>query len=400
MSTSIAVMPQSGAVATAQEMNAEQVQLLKDTVCKGATDQELSLFVQVCKSKRLDPFSRQIHAVKRPVKDERGNWGHTMTFQTGIDGYRLIADRTGQYAGQDQPMWCGEDGDWKEVWLSSQPPAAARAAVYRKGFDKPLVRIARWTAYVQTKSDGKPNSMWQKMGPEQLHKCAEALALRAAFPEELSGMYTREEMGQSENENGSRAEQQAVAAELIEQGKKQLEATRDSVKPDELSKDFATLKKFGALKGQIGEFDYYRILRDMYGVEHANEIIDPEIAKKCIRTLKGWLNVSEPWVRLENRDKARFDALLESEGCLTIAEAVKHPDSAGILLRMELEMSAPKKPETTLSKLAALCASDEDLFWRVAGNNGCGRWSDVESQSPPAQDKLLHLVEVEKELNL
>ncbi len=223
-----------------------------------------------------------------------------------------------------------------------------------------------------------------------------------------NGTRVQVDMATGEIISGHRQAQQQVAAELIEQGTRQLEATKSEVVEDpknpgaarKVSTDFATLKKFGALKGQIGEFDYYRILRDMYGVEHANEIIDPEIAKKCIRTLKGWLNISEPWVRLENRDKARFDALLESEGCLTIAEAVKHPDSAGILLRIELEMSTAKKPETTLSKLAALCASDEDLFWRVAGNNGCGRWSDVESQSPPAQDKLLHLVEVEKELNL
>ncbi len=397
MSDTSVVRAQPGEL-VGSEFGAEQVQLLKDTVCKGATDQELRLFVEVCKAKRLDPFARQIHAVKR-WDNQLGR--ETMTFQTGIDGYRLIAERTTKYAGQDEPMWCGEDGVWKDVWLAKVPPAAARAVVHRHGFIKPLVRVARWGAYVQTKKDGHPNSMWSKMGPEQLHKCAEALALRAAFPEELAGLYTREEMGQAENENGSREAQQAVAVELIEAGTKQLEATKAEVStgPKELSKDYATLKRFKTAKGNIGDFDYYRILRS-FGVEHANEITDPDRAKLVLRGMAGWLNASEPWVRLQNRDTARFDALLVSEGCSTISEAVAHADSAGILLRIELAMSTPVKPKTTKAKLLELMDQDSVLFWRVAGNNGVGDAADLEALSPPAAEKLLAAVQLEKELGV
>lgn len=179
-----------------KEFTREQVQLLKDTICKGSTDDEFRFFLEVCRSKKLDPFAKQIHPVKR--------WDATlgrevMSFQTGIDGFRLIAQRTGEYAGQDEPMWCGEDGKWTNVWLLKQPPQAARATVYRKGFTKPMTRIALYREYVQTKKDGTPNSMWNKMPANQLHKCAEALSLRAAFPEELSGIYTNEEMGQADN---------------------------------------------------------------------------------------------------------------------------------------------------------------------------------------------------------
>jgi hypothetical protein len=145
-----------------------------------------------------------------------------MTFQTGIDGFRILAQRTGKYAGQDEPQWCGADGKWTDVWLEPDPPRAARAGVYRHDFVKPLVRIAIFDEYVQTKKDGKPTSMWAKMPANQLAKCAEALALRAAFPEELGGIYTNDEMGQAEND------QKAIQKETLQ---RRLEETKPENKP-------------------------------------------------------------------------------------------------------------------------------------------------------------------------
>jgi phage recombination protein Bet len=176
----------------------DQVQLLKDTVCRGATDDELRLFLEVCRSKRLDPFGKQIHAVKRW---DSGLRREVMSFQIGIDGFRALAERSGRYVGQDAPVWCGLDGEWHDVWLAQQPPVAAKMSVHKEGFVKPVTRIALFREYVQTTKDGGPNSMWTKMPANQLAKCAEALAFRAAFPEELSGLYTPDEMGQSENDS-------------------------------------------------------------------------------------------------------------------------------------------------------------------------------------------------------
>lgn len=167
----------------AQGMSSEQVELIKRTIAKGASNDELAMFLAQCQRTGLDPFSRQIYWIKR------GNQGAT---QVSIDGFRVIAERSGELDGQEV-AWCDEDGQWVDVWLKKTAPAAARVLVYRKGCSRPFPGIAKWSEY----SAGGP--MWQKMPATMLAKCAEALALRKAFPHQLSGLYTTDEMGQADN---------------------------------------------------------------------------------------------------------------------------------------------------------------------------------------------------------
>jgi phage recombination protein Bet len=161
----------------------DQRDLIKRQIAKGASNDQLALFLAQCQRTGLDPFARQIYAVRR---------GDSMTIQVSIDGFRLIAQRSGEYEGQAGPYWCGPDGEWRDVWLSKDRPAAAKVGVMRKGFRDPVWSVALWESYAQG------NSMWAKFGPTMLAKCAEALSLRRAFPAELSGLYAAEEMSQAD----------------------------------------------------------------------------------------------------------------------------------------------------------------------------------------------------------
>jgi phage recombination protein Bet len=179
------------------EFSPEQRQLIIDTYCRGASEEEVRLFFAVCRQTGLSPLARQIWPAR--FWDRRLS-REVMTPLTTIDGLRLIAVRTGQHDGMDGPYWCGPDGAWRDVWLGAAPPAAARVVVYRRGASHGFTGVARYDSFCRRGQDGEPVGLWASMPDLMLAKVAEAQALRRGFPQELSGLYTREEMEQAEHE--------------------------------------------------------------------------------------------------------------------------------------------------------------------------------------------------------
>lgn len=180
------------------EITKDKLKLIKDTIAKDATDDELALFKYICEKRQLDPFARQIYALKRRVwNTKRNDYDEVMTFQTGIDGFRIIAERSRKYAGQLGPFFTEDGSTWLDCWVKSTPPKAAKVAVLRRDFNEPIWAMARFDAYCPRNNKDEPTGQWRTMPDGQIAKCAEALALRRAFPEELSGIYASEEMHQT-----------------------------------------------------------------------------------------------------------------------------------------------------------------------------------------------------------
>lgn len=168
----------------------QQLALIKNTIARGATDDELALFLQVAQATDLSPFTRppEIYFVKYTMR----NGSTSVSMPVGIDGLRRKAAESGDYAGQAGPFWCAADAVWKDLWISDDPPFAAKVGVYRYGPDgkvnpKPTWGVVKWSEFA--KDITKPAGMfWKKMGAHMLAKCAEAQAFRKGCPRLMEKM--------------------------------------------------------------------------------------------------------------------------------------------------------------------------------------------------------------------
>lgn len=180
MSNLAATTDQTGALVA---WSPDELDVIRQRIAPGASNAELAHFAQECAHRGLSPFRGEIHGIMR--YDSRVG-KDVLTIQVSVAGRRTIAERTGLYGGQSAPQWCGPDGEWKDIWLSGDPPAACRVEVFRKDWNQPVVGVARYASYVQLDKNGRPRGLWKSAPDYMLHKSAEAAALKRAFPDEMS----------------------------------------------------------------------------------------------------------------------------------------------------------------------------------------------------------------------
>lgn len=180
MSNELKVIEQAQ-LARAEFFTSEQQDMIRNSFLNGASEAEARVLLELARVRKLNPITGQIHFVKRWNAARKME---TWAAQVGIDGLRAIAARTGKYQGQDEPEFEND---------KAGRPVVCRVRVYHKDWERPAVGVAHMAEYVQTTKEGKPNHMWGSKPHTMLAKCAEALALRKAFPDDLGGLYTPDE---------------------------------------------------------------------------------------------------------------------------------------------------------------------------------------------------------------
>ncbi len=255
-----------------------------------AHDADLAVFFHHCTRTGLDPFARQIYMIERWTKN-----GPRQTIQTGIDGFRLIArratdQRRGTF-GYEPTQWCGEDGIWKDVWLEKAAPSAARVTVIRDGSTFPAVAL--YSEYAGTDKQGNPTQMWRDKGSLMLAKCAEALALRKAFPQDLSGLYTSDEMdqGAAQAEPVAQSGRDVLKAALDKASHDEGELGGEELVPEDFTPDGITGKQLVALNAAATDLGLTReqkiagvVATIGRPVESTKELTKDE-ATRCIKSL-------------------------------------------------------------------------------------------------------------------
>jgi phage recombination protein Bet len=192
---------------TKKAFSKEEFELIRSQIAPEATAEELKLFLYQAQLTGLNPLTRQLYCIHRNVK-QGANWVKKMTIQTSIDGFRVIAERSGTYGGQSEPVFTYD----KEGKLVS-----CKVSVFRFRDNvryEAAVGIAYWDEYAPKNNEGKVTGMWAKMEHTMLAKVAESLALRKSYPQDLSGLYTSEEMNQSDVQNPAYIKKHEIAEDL------------------------------------------------------------------------------------------------------------------------------------------------------------------------------------------
>ena len=176
-------------------LSAEDLKLLRNQYLVDYHEEDVNMFLRRCERTKIDPMTGQIFmrpdAKEETARGQDGKYRKALTI-TGIQGFRGVADRSGVFDGTDPILWCGPDGQWTDIWLKTENPVAAKASAWRKDQTRPHTVVVKWKAV------SKAGWAWSSMPDHMLGKCAEAAALRKAFPNQLAGVYETDEIVEKE----------------------------------------------------------------------------------------------------------------------------------------------------------------------------------------------------------
>lgn len=283
------------------EIGQEQIELIKNTVAKGATNDELQMFLHQCQRTGLDPLSRQMYFMK---------YGTKASIVCSIDGFRVVAQRSNEYEGQTSPVWFDEQGNEYNVWLKKTPPSACKVGVWRKGFREPLYAIAVFSEY----SSGQ--NMWQKMPALMIAKVAEALALRKAFPHDLSGLYTPDEMEQAQPAYQKANDPDFEFAPIVKTNELQSLISKanhlNDTEREYYAKRIELTLQNKKLDGRVHAYDKYSIEKDLQQLreELQNLVLEPISYGAMLEELQS-IQAHPNFDKLNNAQQAKVQQLID-----------------------------------------------------------------------------------------
>jgi phage recombination protein Bet len=291
MSTALATI---GPAALDAEWTDERREFIRKHYCGNAPDAKVDAFLGIAQRRRLSPEEKHIYLVSRA-----GDW----TIQTGIDGYRLIADRTGAYAGSDDPEFVYPPDE-------DHFPSLARVTVWKmvQGQRCPFTASATWDEYFPGDKQG---FMWKKMPRTMLAKCAEALALRKAFPAELSGIYTDAEMDQAQPrsrppEGPTPTAQVIIEGEVVDADTGEIAAALGAGIAPELDVEHERKRCFAAAKNKMDDEQMKTVVKATWGYDSRTELTAAQFAFLADAMTELTIEQVTPFVAL-------MDALIEDD---------------------------------------------------------------------------------------
>lgn len=171
---------------------------LKNSIYPGAKDESVLMALDYCRARQLDPLMKPVHLVPMYIKDSKTGKGEMRdVVMPGVGLYRIQADRSGNYAGADEPEF-GPDVTQVLSGVEVTFPQWCKYTVHKRMPSGEIVQFSAkeyWSENYATagRDTSAPNAMWKKRPYGQIAKCAEAQALRKGWPE-IGQQPTAEEM--------------------------------------------------------------------------------------------------------------------------------------------------------------------------------------------------------------